>query len=175
MFKDDSLLKHYLNPIFVETGTLDGDGVNLALNTGFKQIYSVEIVEERYNFCVNRFVDNKNVKLYLGDSLDTLPAILASLNDKTTFWLDAHVNSKIDKVFGKFKCPILEEIKLIVNNEYSDTILIDDIRLFRNNGKGKFNYIKLNDILKEIPSNFEVSYAEGFVQDDIMVVKRKLI
>ena len=31
-------LSQYLNPVFIETGTYDGDGVTAALNVGFNTI-----------------------------------------------------------------------------------------------------------------------------------------
>ena len=38
----DVLVKYINNDIFIETGTLKGKGVKVALNCGFKKIYSIE-------------------------------------------------------------------------------------------------------------------------------------
>ena len=39
-------LENYLNPIFVETGTYEGNSIKLALGAGFDKIFSIEIDPE---------------------------------------------------------------------------------------------------------------------------------
>ena len=41
------LTKYTNNNIFIETGTYDGKGIEQALESGFKQVYSIEIDEQR--------------------------------------------------------------------------------------------------------------------------------
>ena len=41
--------------IFIETGTYKGDGVQKALQNGYKQVYSIELDDTLYNLCNNHF------------------------------------------------------------------------------------------------------------------------
>ena len=50
-------LSEYKSPIFIETGTYNGDGVVKALEYGFEQIYSIEIDKDRYEYCKKKFVN----------------------------------------------------------------------------------------------------------------------
>ena len=43
------VLTKYLNQYFVETGTANGDCVRLALETGFKKVFSIELDENLQN------------------------------------------------------------------------------------------------------------------------------
>ena len=171
-FKDESLLKKYLNPIFVETGTQRGDGVDLALKSGFKSVYSIEINENLYKGCLEKYKGEGRVRLFFGDSMDVLPSILETINEPVTFWLDAHVNGKGVKALGKKANPILQEIEIVMAYPYPKIIFIDDIRLFIKK-RGVWGYIGLEDVINKINSygNFDISYEEGYKRNDIMVVR----
>jgi len=171
MIRDVNVLKKYLNPIFVETGTQNGDGVDLALKAGFETIYSIEVKQSLYLKCVERFKDNKNVKLFCGDSIEVLPKILKELKQGVTFWLDAHINGRKDRVLGKYSCPIIQELDLILPFPFKKTILIDDVRLFRKH-RGIWGRIGEEDLIKKINWNgqFKIEYANGYVAGDVMVV-----
>jgi hypothetical protein len=60
--------KKYLNPIFIETGSWIGDGIQQASDAGFKKIISIELSDKYYNYTTDRFSKNENVKVVLGDS-----------------------------------------------------------------------------------------------------------
>lgn len=149
-------LNGYINDILVETGSGGGDGIGYGLQYGFKEIHSIEIDKNKYNFCVRKFKGNKNVYLYCGDSLSVLPSILYNIKVKSTFLLDAHV-SDVKQVHGNFICPILEELKLITRHSndlgIKHTILIDDAKYFTGSF-APFGNIKLSDIKKTI---FDIS------------------
>jgi len=107
---------------FFETGTLHGDSVQDALDLGFNKVLSVEINDDNYNHCLDRFEDeiNKKVFLFKGDSLVHLPQMLEMVDSKTMFWLDAHTDG-IDSSFQR-------ELKLILDHPIKDhVILVDDI------------------------------------------------
>jgi hypothetical protein len=108
--------------IFFETGTHFGDSVQDALNLGFKKIISVEINDEYYNYCLDKFKDNLNKKvfLFLGDSLVHLPQMLTIVDTKAMFWLDAHSDGNTT--------PFQQELQLILNHHIKNhVIIIDDI------------------------------------------------
>ena len=64
--------------IFFETGTLDGAAISDLLDECdiFDEYHSVEIDTERFDNCVKRFKNRKNVKLYNGDSKQVLKKFL---------------------------------------------------------------------------------------------------
>jgi len=168
-------LNNFLNDTFVETGTCEGDGVAIALECGFKTIYSIEIDPVLYDYCKKRFADKDNVYLYKNDSIVVLPQILSEIQTPSTFWLDAHMND-VSTYVGKFRCPILQEIDMILDNNLHHTLLIDDRRLFMNDGIRHWNNVKEKEIMDTIrgkSDKLKISYACGVVENDIIVVKHE--
>lgn len=154
------VLKYFKNDILVETGSQVGKAISMALNYGFKEIHSIEINPSCYEICKKKFAKQENVYLYLGDSVDVLPVVLEKINQKTTFLLDAHLNSMDCKYKGKIICPIFQEIDCIFahNKKYNlrHDILIDDRKYF--NGKiDYFENIKEADLINKIKA-FDEKY-----------------
>lgn len=177
MARPEGLFAKYVNSIFVETGTYKGDSVQEALDIGFKEIYTIELNEARYNTCVNRFANNPNVHLFHGDTLEILPEIIKLINNRTTFWLDAHITKG---TVGKLRCPMVEEIKIISKHPIKNhTILMDDRRLL---GRRRFGNVHEKDIIsaiKELNPNYQIHYEDGVgsrrvkVENDIIVATVK--
>lgn len=127
------VLKKYRTSNFVETGTFVGNGVKIAIECGFRNIYSVELSEKLYRDNVERFKDFKNVNLFCGSSEETLARIIKDISGPITFWLDAHYSGGVTEM-GQSNCPILCELEIIGSHPVrTHTILIDDIRLFGKN------------------------------------------
>ena len=104
------------NKIFIETGTYNGDGVELALNNGYEEIISIEFDKKRYEYCKSKFKEYKNVKIIYGDSGLVLSDILKNINQSITFFLDAHYCGDGAEIADKW-CPLekeLESIKIII-------------------------------------------------------------
>ena len=160
----EKILKKYANnDIFIETGTWNGGGIDVALSCGFNQIYSIEINEKHYNRAVKRFEKNSNVELILGDSAKQLGLLLKRINSPATFWLDAHTPD----------CPLMTELEDIKNHPVkTHTILIDDHRNF---GKACMVSIIEDEVmakLKEISPCYKISYeATRYGDKDIIVAK----
>ena len=174
MITDKNILNKYSNAFFVETGTSIGDGVAMALECGFDNIYSIELYDKYFHQATERFKTEDRVHLFMGDCMDVLPKILPLINGPATFWLDAHVNGKRDAVWGKNSCPVLQEIDIIMKNHlFNKTIMIDDMRLFRGGGRKLWNCITDKDILDTFSKygNYKISYENGYTQQDIMVVE----
>ena len=126
---------------FVETGTLTGCGVRLAIESGMNQIHSIEIDPEYYFRAVNMFRGNQTVSLHLGSSHQVLPGLLEhyQIQENTLFWLDAHFpladkgevayNHETD---ASKRMPLLSELEAIVKHRanFNDVIIIDDLRCF---------------------------------------------
>ena len=157
------LFKKYPNPVFIETGSHKGDGIQRSLNAGFELIYSIEIIPEYYELCVNRFKGVTNVNIMLGDSRTVLKELLPIIRQPITFWLDAHLCVPSDIT------AILEEIEVIKQHGIkTHTILIDDLRDWNIVSCG-FDVDTLKDRLKQINPNYAFKLEDGHVPNDILV------
>jgi hypothetical protein len=156
------------NEYFVETGSAQGYGIEAALKSGFKNVRSIDINPQYYELCMQKFSSNSSVKLFLGDSSEGLFDVISDINFPITFWLDAHIAT------GETGCPILQELEVIEKHPVKNhTILIDDVRLF---GTYHFDFIPLSrvvDKIMEINPNYQISYTDGFVINDILVAEIK--
>ena len=143
-FELDRYREHYsLNTLF-ETGTFHGQGVQQALDNGFDSVYSVEIMDEFFDECVERFSTNDNVTLLKGHSADLLDESLPSIDGNIFFWLDAHFpgadgglrdyDAESDETL---RCPLENELRVIAKHRRGapDVFLIDDLRIYED---GKF-------------------------------------
>ena len=164
-------LTKYLNPVFVETGTYKGYGIAAALESGFTKIYSIEVSQEFYDQSVQRFkseIDQGIVEIILGDSLACLPQVINSIDQKITFWLDAHETLGYQ---GEKSCPLYEELEAIANHPIKNhTILIDDLRLLSQEGWGEsVAKDEVIEKLKQVNHNYSLSYENGKIENDVLV------
>ena len=121
-------LLQYKNRYFIETGTYEGNTVETVLNNGFKNVYTMGTSHVFYENCLKRFIYNKNVKIFKGNSRYDLYKIISNINTSITFWLNSH-SSGIQEI-GFLLCPILHELEQIKNHHIkTHTIMVDDIRL----------------------------------------------
>lgn len=122
----DGLLKKYLNPVFIETGTFLGDGICHAVWAGFNRIYSIEKSEYYYERAVDEFKYFPNVKIIYGDSSVELKKLIEDIDCPITFWLDAHYS---EQGTAKGDNPLLKELEAIRSHPIkTHDVLIDDIR-----------------------------------------------
>lgn len=164
----NDVFNKYLNGWFVESGTHVGEGVQRALNAGFKNIITVELAPHYYKHCVNRFQSNPDVHIYLGDTEDLLEGLISPINEPITFWLDGH-NSGYDTAWGKHESPLMQELEIIKKHPIkTHTILIDDLRCWE---KPHYEFDKndIVDFLKSINPEYEIAYEDGHVKNDIVV------
>jgi hypothetical protein len=128
---------------FIETGSYYGDGIQLALNSGFDKIYSIELSKDLYNHCVSRFSNFGKVEILLGDSSIKLKEILEkNPNVPFTYWLDGHYSGGVT-ARGEKDCPLKEELECILSRDIEgELIYIDDMRHYRNHEDIDLEYIK---------------------------------
>jgi len=158
----DVLSRFIYNDTFIETGTFNGGGVRVALDAGFKHIHSIEVSPVFYNKAVALFSDMDNVELYLGDSIEVLPAILTSINEPATFFLDSHFFSFSPALgsdgnrLSPSDVPLLLELDTIKSHRIkTHTILVDDRRALG----------------KEYASGEKLSDAWLYLTEDIVIKK----
>lgn len=163
-------LKKYSN-VFLETGTYYGETINKALNSGYKEIHSIEINDFYYEINKIKFELNKNVFIHKGDSSIILFDVIKDIDDQITFWLDGHYMSQDEKqkenlTQSKKIYPILEELDLIsLHKNKNHIILIDDMI-------DVLNYINLEEIKQKILNinkNYKIQLTKGQQDNEILM------
>ena len=177
MSGDKNIFHNYNNnDYFIETGSYYGEGIQRALDAGFKNIISIEITPIYYNLCLEKFKEFKNVRLILGDSVKVLPTLLNEIKEPASIWLDAHYTEP-STLYGDKMSPLMDELEIIKAHaqSYNDVILIDDMRIFNEGDWNYANYLFNNDDiknkLKEIDVNVELLYEDGIIPNDVLVAK----
>lgn len=179
----------YPNEYFIETGTYQGDGVQVALDAGFSHVISYEIDVGLYANAVKRFKGNSRVKLYHKSSAEMADE-LKYINSPVTFFLDGHFSAGSTGYDEKCFYPLLAELEAIKNHHIkTHTILIDDRRLLKKLGDTPFTtddrgVIKTHHLsaevigfteeeiiakLKEINPNYIIKYEDGHIPGDVIV------
>ena len=156
------LFRKYMNPVFIETGALIGTGIQIAINSGFKTIYSIERDKLYFKMCTERFADYPNVNIILGDSRQELSKLIGTIEHPITFWLDGHDDNDY---------PVLEELETIKTHPLKNhTILIDDLRMF-DRSKNGIDISILREKLLQINPDYTFTLEEGYTENDILVAK----
>jgi hypothetical protein len=142
--------------IFFETGTHHGDGVLKAIKLNFNKIISVEIEQEYYLECYDKFVDEISegkVHLFFGDSNIWMERMLKLAKEPALFWLDGHP----DGIDGN---PLWEELNAIKHhNIKTHTILIDDVPIY-------FDPKQIENKLLEINPNYIFTYENALNENN---------
>jgi predicted O-methyltransferase YrrM len=135
--------------VFVETGTFYGDTVNEALKH-YNKVYSIELSPHYYELAKQRFNSEPRVNLLQGDSSLVLESLCKLLNEPTFFWLDGHFSSG-DTAQGLKDCPLVEELKHIVNYCKPGTVIaIDDVRLFGTRKNEDWSTISVDAVVQVV-------------------------
>lgn len=123
-----TLRKVFSLSVFVETGTFKGESTIWAAKY-FDKVYTIENSETLYNETGKKFTAYPNIEFVKGHSAEKLVDILSQLQLPALFWLDAHWCGSV--TYGaEDECPLLNELKLIVNQPINHIIVIDDARYF---------------------------------------------
>ena len=77
-----------------------GDGIKSVMDD-YSVVHSIELAEKWYDYNVEQFKGNTNVKMYLGDSKVMLKSILESINEPVTIYLDAHYSGGTTALGGR--------------------------------------------------------------------------
>lgn len=153
------LFRKYLNPVFIESGSLLGGGIEQALEAGYLTVFSMERDNKFFIHCKERFQDDVRVNVIEGDSRYILRFVLDIVKERATFWLDGHDDDDY---------PIMEELEAISKHHIKNhTIIIDDLRML---SMSKYGF-DLETIKEKISSINDYTYelVEGWVENDILV------
>lgn len=166
-----NIFTKYINPVFIETGAYHGDAIQMALEAGFKDIYSIEIDLVNYYRCWERFLKYKNVNIIMGDSYFMLGWLLKKIDRPVTFWLDGHTDDGSKTPQGKVMAPLLQELDAIKEHYIkTHTIIIDDLRCWDVKRYGWDTGILKEKILM-INKKYEFIFEDGTIANDILVAK----
>ncbi len=148
------------NEYFVETGTYLGNGIQKALEVGYKEIRSIEINPSKVANARRRFANYNNVIIKQGSSSTDLWNLIKDIDGQITFWLDAHIYPPLPN--GGKNCPLLEELEQIKLHPIKNhIILIDDMHCC---GLPAFDGLEREDFINkilEINPNYVITYVPG--------------
>jgi len=170
------LFKRYPNPVFIETGSYMGDGIQAAQEADFETIYSIELSESLYQYCRALYGYCPGVHLVNGDSAIELGNILKEIHVPVTFWLDGHYSGGAT-ARGLVESPLLQELEIISRHKIkTHTILIDDLRCWTIETHG-FNTQSLIERISLINTDYWFQYEDGrdknltIYRNDILVAR----
>ena len=143
-FDIEGLKRDYNLSSFVETGTFEGDAVDIASKSSFFPIFSVELIPKYWDLAVRRFSSKEDtINILLGSSIDRLPDIIPNLQGPTLWWLDAHLPSsygvKSNSIEETF--PLETELRFMAASRdlSKDVIIMDDLRIYEQGPFGHGN------------------------------------
>lgn len=117
--------------IFVETGTYEGDTVDLVRGL-FREVFSVELSEKYVESARHRFKIFPNINILQGNSPSVLHELIPKLRQQSVlFFLDAHWCVAEHTAGQTSQCPLIEELNEIGYLNQDSVIIIDDARLFQ--------------------------------------------
>jgi len=143
-------------PYYIETGTDNGVSLGKAINSGYKNIITIDILECEHTR--KKYEEHKNVKFIKGSSSEIMWDLIKDINEQIVFYLDAHL-------FGEqvsHNLPLLTEIDIIAKHPIKNHIIIlDDVRLFANDMRVDLQAII--EKLKSINPNYNIQFADDEV------------
>jgi len=167
-FNLNNYIEKYNIEYVIETGTYRGNAIEYAIKCGVKYIYSIELIEEYYNYCCEKFKNNKNVFLFNNTSSNGLQEIFNKYNvGHCLFWLDAHLPNYYKNSFSgeyeknkKLLILLEDEIRIIVENKNvtNDVFIIDDLRIYE---RGNFQSGNWNEAIITGGINFIFKMLEN--------------
>jgi hypothetical protein len=163
-----STLMKYAGPVFVETGTNNGDCVALALNCGFSKVVSIELSEHYYRMAADRFAGDPRVTILHGDSGQLLADAIRDIDEPIVFWLDGHgVPGLVQTASGV--CPVLEEIAAIGTHRIkTHTILVDDVSCFNSPVFDEITLDQVKQAILAINPAYQFRLDHGKTERDVL-------
>ena len=157
--------------MFVETGTLVGNGLWCALQAGFDKCYSIEIQPHQWQAACGRFakeIQQGRVELVLGDSGEKLGDIVSRIEAPALFWLDAHLSQNYGEKLAK-NCPALEELDAIDQSPIKNhVILIDDVACFDNQAHDNIPLASIKHRILTMNSAYEFEQLDAVLPGNVL-------
>lgn len=161
---------------FVETGSYRGDGIQAALDAGFREIISIDSEDVNIRFCRSRFnlvrEPGHVARMVLGDSATCLYQLIKDFKGPLMFWLDAHSQYLEDEVLapGIEPYPLLKELAQIAKQGRTDhMIFIDDILHLTHPDVTGWSRKIIEQHLREINPRYDFSYIANPVKHNLLI------
>jgi hypothetical protein len=182
-FNIEELRQRFGCTTYLETGLYDPRmdvSCRKALQCGFKKLYTVELRQDWVDLGKAEFaadVESGRLTVIHDDSANLAAHIHgnADFEERTFFFLDAHVDNHLIKNYVK-RCPIVEELTAIKELLRKDHVIcVDDMRIMRTPfpwqeaSAGNVNYEdKIRELIREINPAYQFMYLDGHVPGDVM-------
>ena len=169
-----SIIDQYPGKTYVETGIWRGDSLQMAINTGYKNVIGIDNDPECIEFCKNRFdIHGKpgklRPKLILGDSATMLYDVCKDIDGKITFLFDAHWQFLEGTEKGDNPFPLLDELAQVWKLDRSDhTLIIDDWHIFYTDRVG-YSKERVRAVIMSINDDYTIRYFANPVIDNLIV------
>ena len=182
-FDIEDLRKKYNCSNYFETGLWDprtNVSSKKALMCGFDKVYCIEIRRDWVELgkkIFNEDIEKNRYNLYLDDSTNMKKYLTSdNFNNKTMFFLDAHVDN-INIHNYKKRCPLFEELSAIGELKRKDNvILIDDLRIIKNafpwgeTSYGNINFMQqIINKIRSINENYSFVTLNGHIENDVLM------
>jgi hypothetical protein len=182
-FDLESLRKKHNCINYFETGLWDPRydvSSKQALLCGFDKVYCIEIRQdwvELGNDIFKEYIMKGIYNLYLDDSINMKKYLNTEIfNNKTMFFLDAHVDNNNIHNYKK-KCPLFDELEAIKSIERKDNlILIDDLRIITTTfpwgetSYGNINFLEqIKNTILSINKDYKFATLDGYIKDDVLL------
>lgn len=169
---------------FVETGTGLGESLSYIINLEIDDIniYTIEVIDEIYNFIVDKFNIFKNVNLIKGYSHIEMSKILEKLSPlPTLFWNDAHFpgadygineatyTSETDAIK---RIPLETELRIIKESGRDiskDVFILDDLRVYKDGP-----YESGNWDMREVCGGDSIDFVYDLFKDSHFIIESYL-
>lgn len=174
--------------VFVETGTYRGDAIQLALDAGFDEIYSMDSDPRNIEHCKDRFdlfrypdgeVGKKIQGLVAGDSAKDLRKMLHFIHEPALFWLDAHSQHLENEKQRGEPFPLLKELKQIalhaealrdhLGENSTHVIIIDDMLHLTHPAITGWRREEIEEAVLAVDKRYKIQYFANPVKDSILV------
>ena len=181
---DSTFWKPLRNPVYLETGLLQGASLLRAYRTKmFQRVISIEISKKHIDdFIAKNKPIPKTMKLIHGNSKD-LSKHIATIKEPITFFLDAHDDQRFTKERAKLHddpeipCPILEELQAISAHPVKGhKIMIDDMQCFREGHKHhkhnwfeKIGHQEIIDTVAYLFPDYAMYVLDSYRKKDVLV------
>lgn len=182
-FDIEELRQRFSCTTYLETGLYDPRvdvSCRKALTCGFKKLYTVELRQDWVELGKTEFaadVESGRLSVIHDDSANLAAHIHgnADFEERTFFFLDAHVDNHLIKNYVK-RCPIVEELTAIKELARKDHVIcVDDMRImrtpfpWREESAGNVNYEdKIRELILEINPAYQFMYLDGHVTGDVL-------
>lgn len=144
--------------VFIETGTYRGDGVRLAIEAGYNDIHTIDIVEYPIEYPACRYID---------DSPKVLSWLMPAIKEPAMIWLDAHSQLMEDEPDN---FPLIAELTILAEQDIrTHTIMIDDLLMMTHPDVTGWDLAKIRSYVKAINPEYRIQYLSNPIRKNILV------